>query len=87
MKDPPILILDEATSALDSTSERLIQQTLSSVLVNKTAIIIAHRLATVQVADRILVMENGRIAASGTHEQLMADSDTYRELAANQMIE
>lgn len=86
LKDPPILILDEATSALDSTSEQLIQQALRSVLVNKTAIIIAHRLATVQFANRILVMENGRITASGTHEQLMIDSDTYRKLAANQMI-
>lgn len=86
LKDPPILILDEATSALDSKSERLIQQALRSVLVNKTAIIIAHRLATAQFADRILVMENGRIAASGTHEQLMTDSATYRELAVNQMI-
>jgi ATP-binding cassette subfamily B protein len=86
LKDPPILILDEATSALDSKSEQLIQQALRSVLVNKTAIIIAHRLATVQFADRILVMENGRIAASGTHEQLMTDSATYRELADNQMI-
>lgn len=86
LKDPPILILDEATSALDSKSERLIQQALRGVLVNKTAIIIAHRLATAQFADRILVMENGRIAASGTHEQLMTDSATYRELAVNQMI-
>jgi subfamily B ATP-binding cassette protein MsbA len=86
LKDPPILILDEATSALDSRSEQLIQQALRRVLVNKTAIIIAHRLATVRFADRILVMENGRIAASGSHEQLMSDSDTYRELASNQMI-
>jgi len=86
LKQPPILILDEATSALDSKSEQLIQQALRRVLVDKTAIIIAHRLATVRFADRILVMENGRIAASGKHEQLMSDSDTYRELASNQMI-
>ena len=86
LKDPPILILDEATSALDSKSEQLIQQALRSVLVNKTAIIITHQLATVRFANRILVMENGRIVASGTHEHLMTDSDTYRELAANQMI-
>ncbi len=86
LKDPPILILDEATSALDSTSEQLIREALKTVLVSKTAIIIAHRLATVQFVDRILVMENGCIVASGTHEQLMSDSDTYRELASNQMI-
>jgi subfamily B ATP-binding cassette protein MsbA len=86
LKDPPILILDEATSSLDSNSEQLIQEALSRVLVNKTAIIIAHRLSTVQHADRIITMDNGRIVAEGTHDELLESSPLYRQLASKQLM-
>jgi ABC-type multidrug transport system fused ATPase/permease subunit len=84
--DPPVLILDEATSSLDSNSEQLIQQALKRVLVDKTAIIIAHRLSTVQHADRIITMDNGQIVAEGTHAELLDKSPLYRELASKQLM-
>jgi len=84
--DPPVLILDEATSSLDSNSEQLIQQALKRVLADKTAIIIAHRLATIQHADRIITLDNGRIIAEGTHTELLDKSDLYRELASKQFM-
>lgn len=84
--DPPVLILDEATSSLDSNSEQLIQEALKHVLENKTAIIIAHRLSTVQHADRIITMDNGRIVAEGTHSELLTKSPLYRELASKQLL-
>lgn len=86
LKNPPILILDEATSSLDSNSEQLIQQALRRVLAEKTAIIIAHRLATVKHADRIITMDNGRIVAEGTHSELLDKSPLYRELASKQLM-
>jgi len=85
LMDPPVLILDEATSALDSNSEYLIQEALKKILADKTAIIIAHRLATVQNADRIIVLENGKIVNEGKHEKLMEQSPLYRELAGHQL--
>jgi subfamily B ATP-binding cassette protein MsbA len=84
--DPPILILDEATSSLDSNSEQLIQDALKRVLTDKTAIIIAHRLSTVQHADRIITMDGGRIVAEGTHAELLDKSPLYRELASKQLL-
>ena len=75
--DPRILILDEATSALDSESENLVQEALERLMGDRTAFIIAHRLATVRGADRILVMDQGRIVESGTHEELLAKGDRY----------
>ncbi|WP_296268678.1 ABC transporter transmembrane domain-containing protein [Pseudomonas sp. UBA6562] len=79
--DAPILLLDEATSALDAQSEHLIQQALPQLLSGRTTLVIAHRLATVQHADRIVVMDKGRVVASGTHRQLLDSSPLYARLA------
>ena len=84
LKNPPLLLLDEATSALDAESERLVQSALEAAMVGRTTLVIAHRLATVQRADRILVMEDGRIVESGTHTSLVAQGGLYASLAALQ---
>jgi subfamily B ATP-binding cassette protein MsbA len=80
LKDPPILVLDEATSALDSESERLIQTALGNILKNRTTFVIAHRLSTIRNADKILVVDKGRIVESGTHEALMKKEGIYKKL-------
>ncbi|MFD2644915.1 ABC transporter transmembrane domain-containing protein [Pseudomonas japonica] len=82
--DAPILLLDEATSALDAQSEHLIQQALPTLMAGRTTLVIAHRLATVQHADRIAVIEGGRMVAIGTHRQLIAENPLYARLAALQ---
>jgi ATP-binding cassette subfamily B protein len=84
LKNPPLLLLDEATSALDAESERLVQKALEAAMVGRTTVIIAHRLATVQRADRIIVMEDGRIVETGTHASLVALGGIYANLAALQ---
>jgi ATP-binding cassette subfamily B protein len=81
LKDPPILLLDEATSSLDAHNELLVQQALERLVKHRTTIIIAHRLATVLKADRIVVMTHGRIVASGSHQQLLQSSPLYARLA------
>jgi ATP-binding cassette subfamily B protein len=84
LKNPPLLLLDEATSALDAESERLVQSALEAAMVGRTTLVIAHRLATVQRADRIVVMEDGRIVETGTHASLVALGGIYANLAALQ---
>lgn len=86
LRNPDILILDEATSALDTESERLVQESLSSLLNGRTSLVIAHRLSTIQHADKIIVIESGRIAEQGTHAELMALAGIYRKLIEMQQL-
>ena len=87
LRDAPILLLDEATSALDAESERLVQNALEHLMAHRTTLVIAHRLATVRKADRIVVMENGRIVEDGTHDSLTAAGGLYARLASLQFDE
>jgi subfamily B ATP-binding cassette protein MsbA len=87
LKDPPILIFDEATSALDSESEKLIQTALENIMKDRTVFIIAHRLSTVRSADRIFVVDGGRISEIGTHDELLEKNGIYRKLYDLQFLE
>ncbi|MEE3099576.1 MAG: ABC transporter, partial [Pseudomonadota bacterium] len=87
LRNAPVLLLDEATSALDAESERLVQEALSRLSAGRTTLVIAHRLATVKAADRILVMEDGRIVAEGTHDALIAENGLYARFARLQFTD
>lgn len=87
LKNPPIMILDEATSALDTESEKLVQQALENMMQNRTSVVIAHRLSTVQKADKIVVMLKGQIVEQGTHDELLAKDGTYKKLVMMQSFE
>jgi subfamily B ATP-binding cassette protein MsbA len=86
LNNPPIMLLDEATSALDTESEKLVQDALNNLMRHRTSLIIAHRLSTVQNADIILVLENGKIAEQGNHQQLIANNGLYRRLIDMQTL-
>jgi subfamily B ATP-binding cassette protein MsbA len=86
LRNPPVMILDEATSALDTESERLVQDALFKLMQNRTSLVIAHRLSTVQHADEIIVMQKGEIAERGTHNELMAKQGVYKRLNDMQAV-
>ncbi len=87
LKNPPIMILDEATSALDTESERLVQQALENMMQHRTSVVIAHRLSTIQKADKIIVMQKGRIVEQGSHDELLSKGGAYHKLVAMQSFE
>ena len=80
LKNPPLLILDEATSSLDTESEFLVQKAIDNLMAERTVLVIAHRLTTIESADNILVMDNGKIVASGTHQELLSQGGLYTRL-------
>jgi ABC-type multidrug transport system fused ATPase/permease subunit len=87
LRDPAILLLDEATASLDSESEALVQEALGRLMRGRTTLVIAHRLATIRHADRILVIEGGQIAEAGTHAELLERGGLYAEMHARQFVE
>jgi subfamily B ATP-binding cassette protein MsbA len=86
LKNPPIIILDEATSSLDSESEKFVQEAISNLMKNRTTLVIAHRLSTINRADKIIVLDNGKIVESGTHRELLEQNGIYARLYETQMM-
>jgi len=80
LKNPPIMLLDEATSALDTESEKIVQESLQNLMENRTTLVIAHRLSTIQNADKIFVLDEGKIVESGNHIELSGNNGLYRKL-------
>ena len=87
LKNPPIMILDEATSALDTESEQLVQKALENMMLNRTSIVIAHRLSTIQKADKILVLQKGKIIEQGKHQELLEAKGMYYKLVSMQSLD
>jgi ATP-binding cassette subfamily B protein len=85
--DPRILILDDATASVDATTEAKIREGLQEAMRDRTTIIIAHRLSTIALADEVVVLEDGRVAARGTHDELVETSDVYREIYEHGLLE
>ena len=85
MKKSPIILLDEATSSLDTESEEIVQNAITNLTKNKTTLVIAHRLSTIKNANKIFVLKNGSIIASGNHDSLMKDSNDYKLLVEKQL--
>jgi subfamily B ATP-binding cassette protein MsbA len=86
LANPPIMLLDEATSALDTESEKLVQDALNKLMQNRTSLVIAHRLSTIQRADKIIVLDAGKIIESGTHQELMKQKGMYCKLVEMQVF-